>query len=70
MDIGGTKLKYGLFETKENKRLSAPIYVREVNSRAGEGAEMLLEVVFSVCDAEKFDLLAVSTAGMVAGTVR
>ncbi len=66
LDIGGTKLKYGVFEAEEGKRISEPIYIREIDSRAKAGAEELLKVVFGLCDGEKFDIIAVSTAGMVA----
>ncbi len=65
LDIGGTNLKYGLFD--EN---IVQISGGEQPSKASCGAEELLKVVFSVCDKqlkkEKFDLIGVSTAGMVA----
>lgn len=61
LDIGGTNLKYGLFDENIRK-----ISNGEVPSNAALGAEKLLERIFSVCDNKSFDLLGVSTAGMVA----
>lgn len=65
LDIGGTNLKFGLFD--ENFALLSE---GEVPSKAALGAEELLKVLFSVCDKQKnkggFDLIGVSTAGMVA----
>ena len=66
LDIGGTRLKYALY----NEALVAEKQ-GEIDSLAKEGAQQLLRQAFSVCDKERFDLLGISTAGMVsaAGTI-
>ncbi|HBJ19156.1 MAG TPA: hypothetical protein DDY70_05410, partial [Clostridiales bacterium] len=64
LDIGGTRLKYGMFicgAAGEIIELSGG----EVDSLAKEGASALMTRVFSVCDAESFDLLGISSAGMI-----
>lgn len=61
LDIGGTNLKYASF-SEDLKQLSAG----EVPSNAALGAQKLLQTVFSVCDGQTFDIIGVSTAGMVA----
>lgn len=64
LDIGGTRLKYGMFTLDA----SGEIVERsdgEVDSFAKEGAAALMAQVFSVCDAQDFDLLGVSSAGMI-----
>lgn len=61
LDIGGTNLKYASF-TEDLQRINGG----EVPSNAALGAQKLLQTVFSVCDSQKFDLIGVSTAGMVA----
>ena len=60
LDIGGTRLKYAVYNEfpQEEKR-------GEIDSLASAGAEKLLSQAFSVCDNEKFDLIGISTAGMV-----
>ncbi len=60
LDIGGTRLKYAVYNEfpQEEKR-------GEIDSKASAGAEKLLSQAFSVCDNEKFDLIGISTAGMV-----
>lgn len=59
IDIGGTYIKYML---KENGKVKE---IHETLSHASEGAKELLKTVYRICDARKFDLLGVSTAGMV-----
>jgi len=59
IDIGGTHIKYML--VKDGKRIE----VGEIRSEAKKGAKVLLKNVYKVCDKYKFDLLGVSTAGMV-----
>lgn len=61
LDIGGTNLKYALF-SEALEQISGG----EVPSNAALGAQSLLQTVFSVCDGQSFDLIGVSTAGMVA----
>lgn len=61
LDIGGTNLKYASF-TENLQQINGG----EVPSNAALGAQKLLQTVFSVCDSQKFDLIGVSTAGMVA----
>lgn len=70
LDIGGTRLKYGLFSLSASGEVSEHSG-GEIDSHAGEGAAALMERVFSVSDAEEFDLLGVSSAGMIGrdGTV-
>ena len=60
LDIGGTRLKYAVYNEfpQEEKR-------GEIDSKASDGAEKLLSQAFSVCDQEQFDLIGISTAGMV-----
>ena len=60
LDIGGTRLKYAVYNEfpQEEKR-------GEIDSMASDGAEKLLSQAFSVCDKEQFDLIGISTAGMV-----
>lgn len=60
LDIGGTRLKYAVYNEflQEEKH-------GEIDSLASAGAEKLLMQAFSVCDKERFDLLGISTAGMV-----
>lgn len=61
LDIGGTNLKYGLIDEDDGGNRYG-----EIPSNARFGAKKLLETLYSVCDAEEFDLIGVSTAGMVA----
>lgn len=60
LDIGGTRLKYAVYNEfpQEEKR-------GEIDSMASDGAGKLLSQAFSVCDKEQFDLIGISTAGMV-----
>ena len=64
LDIGGTRLKYGMFTLGETGEL-VECSDGEVDSFAKEGASALMAQVFSVCDAQDFDLLGVSSAGMI-----
>lgn len=59
IDIGGTHIKYMLVD--DGKRIE----VGEIRSDAKLGATVLLNNVYKVCDAHKFDILGISTAGMV-----
>ncbi len=59
VDIGGTSIKYALFDG-ENIVESG-----QTSSNAKEGAQKLLENLFTLCDSRNFDALGVSTAGMV-----
>ena len=59
IDIGGTKIKYGYFDGE------TLIKSGEVNSDAKLGAEKLLQNIFALLDGFKFDVLGVSTAGVV-----
>lgn len=62
LDVGGTNLKFGVFDENLKTEKSG-----EIPSEAKAGAEKLLENIFSVCESVRdFDLLGVSTAGMVA----
>ena len=61
LDIGGTNIKYGLYDEELSEIKSG-----EVPSYAADGADALLKIVYEVCDKVEFDLLGVSTAGMVA----
>lgn len=70
LDIGGTRLKYGMFSLSA----SGEVVERsggEVDSCAAAGAAALMTRVFSLLDMEEFDLLGVSSAGMIGrdGTV-
>ena len=60
IDIGGTKIKYALFDKSLNTIESG-----EVQSYAICGAKVLLENLFDLIDKFKFDGLGVSTAGIV-----
>ncbi len=64
LDIGGTRLKYGMFTLGETGEL-VECSDGEVDSFAKEGAAALMAQVFSVCDMQDFDLLGVSSAGMI-----
>ncbi len=61
LDIGGTNLKYSLYDDGMNELVSDT-----VPSNARCGAQELLKTVFCVCDRHKFDCIGVSTAGVVA----
>lgn len=61
-DVGGTRLKYG--EYVYDGKLKE-ICVNEIDSKAKLGAQPLLEQIDDICDSFKFDMIAISTAGMV-----
>ena len=61
-DVGGTRLKYG--EYVYDGKLKE-ICVNEIDSKAKLGAQPLLEQIDDICDFFKFDMIAISTAGMV-----
>ena len=61
-DVGGTRLKYG--EYVYDGKLKE-ICVNEIDSKANLGAQPLLEQIDDICDFFKFDMIAISTAGMV-----
>lgn len=60
IDIGGTKLKYALYDEKLNR-----LTCGESPSNAKYGAKMLIETAFGVFGDEQFDAIGISTAGMV-----
>lgn len=60
LDIGGTAIKWGI---KEN---GAFIDTGTCPSYAKEGAERLLSNIYELLDGKEFDMLGVSTAGIVA----
>lgn len=60
LDIGGTAIKWGI---EENDRICD---TGTLPSHAGEGADALLRAVFSLLDSHSFDLVGISTAGIVA----
>lgn len=62
LDIGGTRLKYAIYNELLQEEVRG-----EIDSSASEGAEKLLSQAFTVCDNVNFDLLGISTAGMVSG---
>lgn len=66
LDIGGTAIKWGISEGGEL------VDTGTCPSFASSGAERLFEVVFSLLDSLRFDMLGVSTAGIVApdGSIR
>lgn len=60
IDIGGTNIKYRL-EDEIGEVLEQGL----VPSEAKQGADKLLENIFKLCDKFQFDLLGVSTAGII-----
>ncbi len=59
LDIGGTNIKWGIEENGEF------LDTGTTPSHASEGKDALLEAVFALLDSKNFDLLGVSTAGIV-----
>ncbi|MBQ9084982.1 MAG: ROK family protein [Clostridia bacterium] len=59
LDIGGTNIKWGV---REN---GVFLDTGTTPSHASEGRDALLEAIFSLLDGKEFDLLGVSTAGIV-----
>ncbi len=66
LDIGGTAMKWGISED------GALVESGSCPSYAKEGAEKLLSAVYELLDGLSFDLIGVSTAGVVApdGSIR
>lgn len=66
LDIGGTALKWGISEGEGLTECGT------CPSRAKEGADRLLSCVFELLDGKRFDMLGVSTAGIVSedGSIR
>lgn len=60
VDIGGTKMKWGIISGGEM------LCSGELPSRASEGREMLLATLFELLDGLDFELVGISTAGIVA----
>ncbi len=60
MDIGGTKLKYALYDENLNEFICG-----ESPSNAKCGAQKLIETAYDVCDGRQFDVIGISTAGIV-----
>ena len=59
LDIGGTSIKYGLFENEEL------VFRRETPTNASSGGEVLFETIVKLIKGNSADAIGISTAGQV-----